>query len=445
MAYTDRETAAAKILADLHNYDSMTDAARALQELTGDEFPRLEGARGFLRREKDKAAQGEDAPQSSAKTEFTENPDKGTGSFSFKGEVDKPMTLDELIATHGVDLEVWKVDRVKIGSWGVTSKLGTGDEAYLQAAKNYNISVTLVRREDNAADILESKADAIIAAVGRERGAARKTPIQDKIDVSAKGRMLEVSIFDLHMGKMAWSEETGGADWDSKIAASECLAAARDLLEFFPSYERIWLPLGHDFFNVDTVQGTTTRGTPQHDDVRWAKSIDLGCDLAIELVEMCAQYAPVDVTIMPGNHDEQRCHFLGRVLDERYRTIDDVTVDRAAGTVKAKRWGNNLLVTAHGHEGKPEKMITEIAMRWPKDFAETKHREIHTGHGHRMKNMGLTVEGFEEQEVRWRMIPSLCAPDSWHARNLYRNKAAAECYLWHAEDTYLGHHSYNRP
>lgn len=260
--------------------------------------------------------------------------------------------------------------------------------------------------------------------------------------------MLEVSVFDLHLGKLAWSEETGFGDWDTKIGSSAALQATLDLLSFFPNYGRIWLPLGHDFFNSDGPgengsSGRTTKGTPQDEDTRWAKSLNTGVDVALSMIELCKQHAPVDITIMRGNHDEQRCVFLGRLLKEVYRNDPHVTVDDGLGMLKSYEWGDVFLATHHGQMESMQKVVTECAIRFP-NFGRAHWREIHSGHGHRMRNAGMVVDGIEEQSVRLRMIPSLTPPDSYHSRNLYHNHPCAESYLWHKTDLYEGHHSHNR-
>ena len=460
---TPVEQGARDILSRIDQYESFREAARAFRAMFPEDFSTDSGARSFLRRRmknpgEDHAVPGDSktAIEEPTKVAFDEHRSKGEGKFDFKGKLDKPMTVDELLEVHGVDLSVWEVDRIKVNKWGVTSKMGSaqnGDER-LEAAQNYQIAAWLVRRKERPEVILAEAADSIIDSISQV--VAKKTenwtpPKSHSAFHSGEAdpdRMLEVSIFDLHMGKLCWAEETGHEDWDSKIGASAALTALDDLLQFFPNYGRIWLPLGHDFFNSDgpgenDSGGRTTKGTNQDEDSRWAKSLNTGIDVALEIVERCKKFAPVDVTIMRGNHDEQRCVFMGRLLSEVYKHDPHVEVDATLGMLKNYQWGNNFLATCHGQLESQQKVVTECAIKFP-TFGGSQWREIHTGHGHRMRNAGMVIDGMEEQSVRWRMIPSLTGVDSYHSRNLYHNHPAAECYLWDKENLYMGHHSHNR-
>lgn len=469
------ESVADEIIQSISQFQGVRGAARELMARTGSRFDCLDSARAYLRRrikgrptrESNRPPEARRDPASSqeptSSSSFDEDRERGTGQWNFSGRLDQPMTIDELVEAHGVDLATWKISKVKIAKWGVTAKLATRStegkilSEKLEAAQNYQIAAWLTRREESAGDILNDAAERILASV-------RNIHRSEKTSASGNGkrsphpafhsgesdpnRMLEVSIFDLHLGKLCWGDETGFADWDTKIASSAALTAAADLLTFFPNYGRIWLPLGHDFFNSDGPgengsSGRTTKGTPQDEDTRWARSLNTGVDVALSLIELCKQHAPVDVTIMRGNHDEQRCVFLGRLLKEVYRHDPHVTVDDSLGMIKPYDWGDVFLATHHGQLESMQKVVTECAIRFP-SFGRASWREIHSGHGHRMRNAGMVIDGIEEQSVRLRMIPSLTSPDSYHSRNLYHNHPSAECYLWHKTSLYEGHHSHNR-
>jgi hypothetical protein len=384
-------------------------------------------------------------------TEWSENADKGTASFQFKGALDSPMKVDELLAASGVDLTKWKVSGIEVKAWGVTSKIREFAEGrpigeYLQAGKNFYLSVKLTERKATVAEAMAEAEGRMISRLSNEP--IRYMPPADFLAAGedTANRLLEPCIFDLHLEKLAWGPETGGADWGTKIAASGCLAAAEDLLNHYRHFGRILLPLGNDFFHCDNMRQNTSNGSHLLDaDVRWAEAWDTGCDVAINLVKLCLEFAPVDVLIIPGNHDTQRSTFMGRVLKECFRATDHVTVDHSPGSMKRFRWGRTLLGFCHGSpRNEPyHKLGMEMMTRWPEDLPGTVHREWHVGDQHRMRSQSMNIEGFEEQSLRVRVIPSLCSPDAWHAANLYHNIRAAECYLWHKEDCYVGHHSYN--
>jgi len=462
-----RKKAALRILGELQKYDSLASAANELYlELEGESFgfPTPESARCFLKRLKLKALTPQD-PSDSNQVDYEEG--GGAAKFNFKGSIPTPMTKEELIASHGVNLDEWEIVKIRIKYWDVTAKLkefsspNEVTDNYLEAGRNFSLAVELLPRkespEESLALAIESALESVRKVITQEKKKVKGTlPFYGKKEDQTKegevrkkqsdSKMLEVSLFDLHLGKLCWSEETNHSDWDTKIASSATLEAAQDLLTFYPSYGRIWLPLGHDFFNSDGPDqngtgGRTSRGTPQDEDTRWIKSLNTGVDVALALVELCVQHAPVDITIMRGNHDEQRCIFLGRLLAEVYKNHPHVTVDHSPHMLKKYQWGDVFLATAHGQLEKEQKIVTECALKFP-EFGTANWREIHVGHGHRMRNAGMIMDGWEEQSVRYRMIPSMCGIDSWHSRNLFHNHPAAESYLWDKKDLYLGHHSY---
>lgn len=425
---------------------------------------RLRLTRAIAKRQAD--AEGREPAAPAATVEWREN--ANGAAFQFKGALDRAMTVEELLRASGVDLERWQITGLEVKAWGVTSKLtnyewtgraiGLDGEPsggrtvpvgqYLQAGKNYYLSIRLAPRKQDAAEALEAAMD---RAIDRLRASGAASAIMPPADFRAVGedpgnRLLEPCIFDLHLEKLAWGPETGGADWNTKIAASGCLEAAFDLLTHYRGFGRILLPLGNDFFHCDNMRQNTSGGSHLLDaSSRWAEAWDVGCDVAINLVRLCLEFAPVDVLIIPGNHDFQRSTFMGRVLRECFNHIPHVTVDHAPGTMKRYRWGRTLLGFCHGNpRNEPyHKLGVEMMTRWPEDLPGTVHREWHVGDQHRMRSQAMTIEGYEEQSLRVRVIPSLCSPDFWHASNLYHNIRAAECYLWDKELCYVGHHAYN--
>ena len=101
-----------------------------------------------------------------------------------------------------------------------------------------------------------------------------KPPILNINKIENNGdNLLEVTLFDLHLGKLAWGKESG-ENYDSKIACDRFLTTIKTLLEHSKGFEysKILFPIGSDFFNSDTIENTTTSGTPQDEDLRWKKT-----------------------------------------------------------------------------------------------------------------------------------------------------------------------------
>jgi hypothetical protein len=119
-----------------------------------------------------------------------------------------------------------------------------------------------------------------------------------KIPIKKQSNNLFVPcIFDLHIGKLAWGQETG-ENYDYKIAIERFRYAIEDMIYKASSYdvERILFPVGNDIYNSDKAFPfpQTTKGTPQMDDIRWQKLFRVGVQLITEAIIRLSKIAPVD-------------------------------------------------------------------------------------------------------------------------------------------------------
>ena len=245
------------------------------------------------------------------------------------------------------------------------------------------------------------------------------------------GMMFEIDIPDLHFGKETWSEESG-ADYDMSIAREIVHAALDQLLGFARMYpiQRVLFPLGNDYFNVDNSANTTAHGTPQQEDSRWNKTFRLGRILATEMIDRCLALAPVDVMIVPGNHDEQRMFYLGEALTCQYARAKDVQIDNRAAKRKYYRYSDNLIGFTHGYYERLEKLPALMPTEVPDLWARTKFREWHLGDKHHKKDLLFQTE--DKGAVTIRLLRSLSSTDTWHFDKAFTgNIRAAEAFLWH--------------
>ena len=243
--------------------------------------------------------------------------------------------------------------------------------------------------------------------------------------------MLEACLFDLHVGKLAWAEETG-SNYDSKIAVERGRDALSDLLAQARAYtlERILLPLGNDFFHYDTLTGLTTAGTPQDRDSRYQKMFRMGRRLASAMIRECAAVAPVEVLIVVGNHDSITSFHMGEVIEAEFASDPRVVIDNSPRLRKYTRYGSTLLGFTHGKDEPHAKLPLIMAQEVPDLWAATKYREIHTGHFHTSKRTDA-VPVNSHNGVRVRVLQSLSGTDAWHASKGYVGEpGAAEGFVW---------------
>jgi hypothetical protein len=229
---------------------------------------------------------------------------------------------------------------------------------------------------------------------------------------------------------MTWGEESG-TDSDLKIQTRLVIETLDKLLSYAKGFpvERILLPIGNDYFNTDNKSDTTTAGTPQQEDTRWKKTYRAGRILAVTMIEMCSQIAPVDVLIVSGNHDEQKIFYMGDALWCWFHDNPNVTVNNSAKNRKYYAFGNSLIGFTHGEKEKTNKLSNLMAGEAPKLWVKSKYREWHMGHLHHKEDMWFRTH--EEDGVTVRLLRSLSPADAWHYdKGLNTAIRASEGFLW---------------
>lgn len=364
----------------------------------------------------------------------TESGDEGTLE-SVRSE--RIKTLDQLLAEADVDLTTWTVERYTVNKWEVGAKDADGN---LTVAPLFQVKAYLKRIKE-AVDLLALR-DRVVEDMAQH---APQYPAFPAVVSGDDPHMLEISAFDLHFGKLAWAEEVDGENYDSKVADRVLDRAVEELVRKARGFdiEKILFPVGNDLLHADTPEGTTTRGTRQDVDTRPLAMFCRARDAMVRTIDRLMEVAPVHVIVVPGNHDRENALRLGVVLEAWYRNTDRVQVDAAPTLRKYVKYGINLLGFTHGSEEKHRDLPLIMAQERPVEWANSLHREWHTGHLHLRRetryNAGDTHGG-----VVVRIIPSLAGTDAWHfSRGYTKGQRAAEAYLWSRHGGYGGHFSAN--
>jgi hypothetical protein len=386
-----------------------------------------------------KAKETRERPPKSAKPKIKDGTIQMKGTGSDTATVDywtskRIRTLDEALAKADVDLTRWDVDRWEVTSWEVGS---TDDTKKMNVTPLWRVSVKLkAKRGWNPSEFR-----ALLVEDLRKLAPVYETPEPREFNPDL---MAELSIFDAHFGKLAWASETT-QDYDLKITKNRYMKAALDLLGRAKERKvgRICYVVGNDFLHVDH-KGLTTNGTPMDTDGRWQKAFRLGKDCAIQVIEYATQICPVDVLIVPGNHDREKAFTLGEVLDARFYNNHSVVVFNEPDTYKYYRWGKTLLGFVHGENHTSDKKRSELPLQMatdrPVDWSETVWREIHLGHFHSEREDVWKYRTTDHvRDVAVRVLPSLSSTDAWHREQGYCSVLAAEMHLYHR---HLGRYAY---
>ena len=230
--------------------------------------------------------------------------------------------------------------------------------------------------------------------------------------------LYEISLPDIHYGKI--TDEGPDALEEHYMKAIMDLHRKADGVEI----DRFLLPVGNDGLNSEGMRRATTKGTPQQDSMRWRQSFRGYWHLVTKAIDYLAQFAPVDVVVVQGNHDFERMFYVGEVLDALYHNNKNVTVDNSLETRKYYEYGINMIMFTHGDKERAAELPLLIATEQPDMWGRCKIREVHCGHKHKeMLN--------EYMGTKVRFIPSICANDNWHKTQGYVGTLrCGQAYIW---------------
>jgi hypothetical protein len=257
------------------------------------------------------------------------------------------------------------------------------------------------------------------------------------------------------MGKYCWDEETV-TNYDTDLAEGLFNAAldfllARALKLTDGRLDRVLCVFGNDVSHVDSKRGQTTAGTQMDFDTRYIKVFRRICAVHRRAVDILKQVAPVDIVIVPGNHDELTAFHLGHVLEARYEDDPRITINNSARMRKYYDYGVNLFGFAHGDKEKVNELPLLMAREVPQLWHRCTSREWHIGHKHiaEKKTWREIPAADGEQDlhsdkgVRVRRLMSLSAHDAWHTNNAYTDRRACDAFVFHREAGFTDHLSFN--
>lgn len=373
----------------------------------------------------------DDEPTPELSRKFQENEDVASVVFN----TDKPIkTLDEAMEEAQVDTDVWYPERFEVTDWTVGMKVGEKGNEQVIRSQQYRVKVYFKRIAKRS--ILEA-VNAIYDRLASKAPKLPKPPLKLK---SSDEYMGVFALFDVHFGKLAWAAETG-KNFDLKIADTIFRDAVVKLVDQSKHRSLAYavMPLGNDFFHFDSINKTTTAGTPQDTDGRYSKVIATGELAFIWAIEQLAAICPVHVPVVPGNHDYHSSFHLARTVNAYFRNCKHVHVDLEPAPRKYVRWKSTLIGLTHGDKIAPDKLPNVMATERPQDWAETTCHEWLIGHGHRSRKwVTKPVDTHDGATVR--MLQSLSGTDFWHYANGYiGTRQAAEVYWYSKRSGYAGH------
>ena len=238
---------------------------------------------------------------------------------------------------------------------------------------------------------------------------------------------------DFHWGKHGWSDEVGES-YNFEEARHRLMSKTQTLVNRLPSRpDKIFVGAGSDWFHVDNDAGMTTKGTPQDMCGSPAEILITGCKLAREHIDLLRQIAPVEIVMMPGNHDRHSSLALMMYLSAAYEGVDDVEITITANNRRYIQYGDTLLGFTHGDGlSKKQNIVGIMAVEAREQWGATTHKVWFHGHLHHQR---LT----ERDGCLIVQMPSLAGHDRYHARSGYTTSTAGlAAYFIDQKEGYLG-------
>lgn len=383
---------------------------------------------------------GQEFTQGDNSTTFNENVEKGTAEAT--AVVNKNIrTLQELVEVCQIDLEEWEITRWLCNQWCVGAK---NNQNKIEVTPLFQVKAWLSKRKVDT-DLGKQK-DLIIKEL------YEKAPTFDVLnslgtfinanDKVEKKFLYEISLHDLHIGKLAWGEESG-ENYDLKIAEERAKDAIKSLLDRVDlrKVERILFPIGNDLIHIDSKDNMTVNKTVQDVDCRFLKIIKTAKRILIAIINDLSLIAPVDVLTVMGNHDATTSLLMSEILESYYHNNTRVFIDNSPKSRKYYQYGCTGLQLTHGDQENHKDLGLIFATEEPKLWAATTLRQCQLGHFHKSKKTNwVSVDSHQGFQVQ--ILPSLSSADAWHYKKGYVGLKQSKGFLFHKTEGLVGEFTY---
>lgn len=292
-----------------------------------------------------------------------------------------------ILREFNLDIKEWQIEKLNYSLWDSPNK----EKGSIPL---YSVKCSFKRRDRLDYDIESLKA--IIDNV--------LTVKNDNIKIekfeNVYDRTLLINIADLHLNK-----------YSSDYNINEAKDRYSKALDFFISEsnaEKCMLIIGEDFFNIDTINKTTTRGTPQDTEVDVYRMFEEGLLFLKDKINLLSyNFSRVKVILVQGNHDKLLSYALIKALEQCYYTDNNVEFDSNVSNRKYITIGNSLIGLGHlDNENKKQKpflMQNEVKEK----YGKSKYNYFISGHFH-----NYSVEDIGG--IQYIRLPSLSGKDNWH-------------------------------
>jgi len=320
-------------------------------------------------------------------TEVHQNLETGTSKITGISSTE-PKTPDEIIALLSIDTTKWKLSQF----WNKEQ-----NNKWLVSALITRLPTELIAQKSFLQELL-----------------TYKLPVFPKVNpvhlnsVSTEKVCGVISLQDLHFGKPG----------NENMAEVMDIALTYLVGKAYRNYhlDKIILIIGPDTLNMDTFDGTTTKGTPvENSEVAtkaYLKAFDAVCNAVDKLKQFCEN---LEVVFIPGNHDRLSSYHMIHASSQVFKKDTDITFNVEYAERKVIMYGKNMIAVEHGDVSSKNNPLV-YAVEFSTEWGNSEHRMLYTGHYHGRKTKEVITEN-EEQGFVTRIIPALTSSDYYHYHN----------------------------
>jgi len=321
---------------------------------------------------------------------------------SEKGTLESEVTLDfepkddtELARLHKVDLEKFVIS------------------SYWTKQRGEKFTSSLLCRLRKPEDLnIESFTNFLNTFKNKYQPLPKEIYYNDKQSVD-----ILLSLADFHIDKLDIKTETIEEKKAMYLKTlNELILQARNSYKI----NKIVFVIGNDLLHTDTIQGTTTSGTPVENSITWNKAYEEAFELMVAAItELSSKCEQLEVILVQGNHARTKEYYLAHALSVYFSKDKSITFDREFASTKHTQLGVTFLGFHHGNTKIDDlPLVFATSTETSAKFGSSKFRTVITGDKHFY--MAKDIKGVVIQQM-----PSLSGTDRWHSDNNFINSQRA--------------------
>lgn len=238
----------------------------------------------------------------------------------------------------------------------------------------------------------------------------------------------QFTVTDNHFGMMAWREETGGSDYDLKIAEKLLLDWFSAAIAMSPNAKTaVFAQLG-DLMHHDSHESVTPAHRHVLDaDSRLQKVIRVVIRVVRQIISMLAyKHEHVHVVMASANHDPASSAWMRELLHAMYENEPRITIENSPDVYYAYEHGRTGLFYHHGHKRNVAKVDDVFAGKFREIFGRCLQCYGHVGHLH-------SDEIIETNLMKVERHRTLAPADSYSANGGWLSGRDAKIITYHRE------------